>query len=544
MSVAGTGRAAVRWVTGNPLWAAATDAADAATDADAATAELRRPALLRFDSDTFMDDLAALLAADPAALAAHRAVPVGFRAAPPGAPDGYRPSPGRLKLYQPFHGDFNLVAASLVCGLIGLPDHTVRPGEGEQVGFVLRRADRTGELAWAHDPTGRGRRWAPVPMGMESAVIDGEEIFPMFPVGYRDADTGAPRRLHVGLVPTSSRETFRAAARAEAFPLEGSPPRGGRADDDPRWNAFDLGVVGPLADLRSLPARVRQPGLEEDASAHLLLDFADLLRRHIPRVWEALRTGTPPSRRGEAALYRALLSPAEPGTGQSWREALLSAAAQWAAITGETTEPVALRVNLRRSTITVRIAEEGDPPGAPSLQGLIRGAIADPVPPDGVPDGVDVPKIEPTGGAVYRIRCVYRRPKCAPFPTDVVSLPTEDFAIAPVFDPDAPARQIRIAMPVDTGIRDLRKFRKNVGFVLSNQLRGQMNRITDLKKALDGELGEEESWNLGVICQFSIPIITICALIVLMIFLSLLNIVFFWRAFFRICLPVPVRSRS
>ncbi len=66
-----------------------------------------------------------------------------------------------------------------------------------------------------------------------------------------------------------------------------------------------------------------------------------------------------------------------------------------------------------------------------------------------------------------------------------------------------------------------------------------MDRVTDLKKALDGEMADEERFDLGVLCQFSIPIITICALIVLMIIVCLLNIVFFWMPFFRICLPDP-----
>jgi len=39
--------------------------------------------------------------------------------------------------------------------------------------------------------------------------------------------------------------------------------------------------------------------------------------------------------------------------------------------------------------------------------------------------------------------------------------------------------------------------------------------------------------------SLSIPIITICAMIVLMIFLILLNIIFFWLPFFKICFPVP-----
>lgn len=44
---------------------------------------------------------------------------------------------------------------------------------------------------------------------------------------------------------------------------------------------------------------------------------------------------------------------------------------------------------------------------------------------------------------------------------------------------------------------------------------------------------------LGWICSFSIPLITICAFFVLSIFLSLLNIVFFWMAFIKICIPFP-----
>jgi hypothetical protein len=40
-----------------------------------------------------------------------------------------------------------------------------------------------------------------------------------------------------------------------------------------------------------------------------------------------------------------------------------------------------------------------------------------------------------------------------------------------------------------------------------------------------------------------LPIITICALILLIMIVFLLNIVFFWAPFFRVCLPVPLRSR-
>ena len=55
---------------------------------------------------------------------------------------------------------------------------------------------------------------------------------------------------------------------------------------------------------------------------------------------------------------------------------------------------------------------------------------------------------------------------------------------------------------------------------------------------MEGE-GSTEGWTIGWICSFSIPIITLCAFIVLNIFLSLLNIIFFWLPFLKICIPIP-----
>jgi len=97
---------------------------------------------------------------------------------------------------------------------------------------------------------------------------------------------------------------------------------------------------------------------------------------------------------------------------------------------------------------------------------------------------------------------------------------------------------------LDTGIADLRKLRKNVNFLISNQLRAQMNRVTSLKDALNGNFADGGSFNLGLICSFSIPIITICALLVLMIFVALLNIVFWWLPFLRICFPIALKAKN
>ena len=45
--------------------------------------------------------------------------------------------------------------------------------------------------------------------------------------------------------------------------------------------------------------------------------------------------------------------------------------------------------------------------------------------------------------------------------------------------------------------------------------------------------------NIGMICSLSIPIITICALILLMIIVSLLDFIFRWMPYFIMCFPIP-----
>jgi hypothetical protein len=125
---------------------------------------------------------------------------------------------------------------------------------------------------------------------------------------------------------------------------------------------------------------------------------------------------------------------------------------------------------------------------------------------------------------------------------DLVSDPSGPFAIAPFFDLDAPARPIHISLPADTSIAGLRKAKQNVSFMISNELRAQMDRVKNGKNALKGDMGPETQLDLGVICSMSIPIITICALMILMILISLLNIIFWWMPFFRICFPIPKAS--
>jgi hypothetical protein len=526
----------VQWVTAAPLWSDAT----APADHDARYQAMRKPALLRFASDTFMADVAQVLEHDPAELRDAVATPTSYRLPAPGETEP--PTPPTLKLYQAIHGHFNLVAASLVCRVPGLPEHEVHAAEKERVTFVLRLLDdKDGELAWVPGDA----NWVALAAHEVDRVRDGEDQLPLFPVSYEQDDR--TRKLFVGLVPTNGPETMKAdgalLAAADAN-VEGGPPA------DPRPAALTAKVTDPLRML--VDAKVEAPDLarpqdkpaivqamldtQVEASAFLLLDFAEFLHTHLG--WFASEPATAPADAKGAALWAQLAAPAQQGKPTSWRDALAAAWHDRLVLWGDSEAAPTLPVlNLHQPGLS-----------ADQLDGFVTAALPPQPPPDPARpatsiqgDTVEppaVPKIAAGSGARYLVRCVYERPQCGMFAPDAVSAPSEPFELAGYFDVDAPARSITIAMPLGTTIKDLRQARKSVNLMLGKELRAQMNRVASLKDALDGKFADGKSVDVGLICSFSIPIITICALLVLMIFISLLNIIFWWMPFLRICFPV------
>ena len=85
----------------------------------------------------------------------------------------------------------------------------------------------------------------------------------------------------------------------------------------------------------------------------------------------------------------------------------------------------------------------------------------------------------------------------------------------------------------------MRNLKPNVAFKVPPEIQQFMDKL-NLQGLLDGEAKKKAGIKFGMICGFSIPLITICAFIVLQIFLVLLHIVFFWLPFIRICIPFPV----
>ena len=76
----------------------------------------------------------------------------------------------------------------------------------------------------------------------------------------------------------------------------------------------------------------------------------------------------------------------------------------------------------------------------------------------------------------------------------------------------------------------------NCAFQVPGSLMGAMQGAS-LSGLMKGSGGGTRTFTLNWICGFNIPLITICAFFVLNIFLSLLNIIFFWLPFIKICIP-------
>lgn len=138
--------------------------------------------------------------------------------------------------------------------------------------------------------------------------------------------------------------------------------------------------------------------------------------------------------------------------------------------------------------------------------------------------------------ARYVLRAFIRVKQPGHCPPKIVWSPySEEFSIAPWFE-SGPGGPVPIMLP-DLTPDFFKNARPNVAFSVPARLANALNQ--DPKKILEGNGGNGSSFTLDWICGFNLPIITICAFFVLNIFLSLLNIVFFWLPFVKVCIPFP-----
>ena len=545
----------IQWVAPQPLWADFT--------AGQGREAFRRPALLRFSKDTFMEDLQQLLARRAVDLRAYiarpetwRAPTAGLDATPPAGPGG---AALPLRLYQPLHSRFYLLGAALTCRLPGRPDHTTHPEEGESIGFVIRRLEPLSQGGPVTDAAARkefawieGERpgWREV---TTAGLADGEQQLPLFPMAYADKDLR--RRLLAGLIPVGRRQEY---VSARVLPPDAQPSQ--PATDDPRVLDLRRQVIDPWAEqidgYDKLSAADKANAAIDFSfglgSALILLDFQNYLLQHAPEVGNAIRDQTPPVSGPALTLYTTLagtnLTNQNTGAVVKFTEAMRQAKLKETAFESATLQPSttpALPASFPRVSLlhaNARALMVKDSGGIRAIETLVTPALTTPAPVPGPRPPAKDP-VSPVGNVWFVARCVYRRPLCGVNHPPLVSEPSEPFQLASIFDSNAPARPSQVALPLDTTPAGLRKHDKSVAFMISDELAKQMARIKGLKELTEGEV-DGPGISLGMICSLSIPIITLCAFIVLMIFISLLNIIFWWLPFFRICFPIPMPAKG
>jgi hypothetical protein len=488
------------WLKPSPLWQA--DGGDVG-EADYA---FFRPRLLCYQTDDFVDAfLAAVAAPQPTALASALAAPAAV---------------GQdLKLFQPTHGCFYLVCATLSCRIPSFPDRQLDTAERENTFFVLRKLVGGAEYGWL--PDGAQKGWQPL-NGQARGLLAGEQRLPLAP-----APTAAGRAVWFGYLPAASAETYNVPPATLA--TAGSSP-------DPRVSelrARFVDVVKNLPTAADLAHTNPPPNVTRTMSVYLLLDLWEFLAEPavLPDVAAALRdnpTATFPNASAKAALMTFLRGQVLGGS-LTLAEALHQVALKRPALNQPAADPTTLGFGADFDLAGKTLDTEG-------LRARVEAALpADTRPP------TELPKLEPRAGARYVVRCVYERPQCELVP-HVVSRPSEPFQIAPFFDPDAPVRPVKIPLPTDVSVGGMRKFKKGVTFMISKSLNEKISQISGKERKLlsdDPELNAASSLDFAFVCSFSIQIIFIVAFFLLLMFVIILNLVFWWIAFFKICLPVP-----
>lgn len=474
--------------------------------------EFYQPALFELRSDDFMDAfLAAAAAPGVAALEAQRLAP---------------PAPGQSnKLFQPAHGCFYLVAASLCCREPGFPDRQVRRGDGERTGFVLRKLVGEREYAWVSASETFG--WQSL-NGNARSLKAGEERLPLFLVPLA---TG--RQIFCGYVPTSSSQTYNVPPSQLTVGTE----------DEPRVQELSSRFITPLyhpsAPDLSLLDSLDDNNVAWTTSVYLLLDLWEYLEVHLAAVAAAVASGAQTATfsgstaTGQGDLLAFLQKQSYKGS-LSLAAALQAVAAKAASLNAPGGGDLAA-LGFTEAAYNLKNTNDLDNTALDALRTAVKAAL----PPDGAPTAL--PKLDVSSQVRYVLRFVYERPQCQPAQVQV-SLPSQPFVFAPFFDAEAPGRPVRIPLPSDVSIAGLRKASKNVSFMMSNAMRKKMAMLLGKEATLlsdSPETNDDNGLDFAFICSFSIQIIFIVAFMLLLVFVVVFNIIFWWLAFFKICLPLP-----
>jgi len=560
----------VDWYSPAPLWSERLE--------NGTGDRLREPALVRFATDDFMGELQRVLETAPRALSGTLAE---------NSSDGETEEDAPLSFYQPAHERYYMATASLVCRERGLPDRAVDTTNDERTAFVLRRLEppENGETEEMSEYGWTGTAWKPVADPTE--VADAEQPLKMFPKSYAPQAPAeqmkGTRRVWAGLIPAGKRDTYETAPvrhdeligaiRGEADGSEGTngseaengdgaselPPKGDGLSD-PRKTKFTARVLGAFEGVREALKKESSAVTAADVRDPLVFAWLDLwqfLGEHFDGLQETIAADTPIGS-DDSDVLRVLDAINVSGL-NGWStatDALRAVAARENDVEGGTLSGVLTPSDLPlrnddsldrdalkdiiNGILADQVGDFGDDNDTPALQDVVDEQLSPLDDPSTLTGDLKPPATGATGGGQYVVRCLYERPNCPPQRRMLVSRRSKRFQLASFFDADAPARDVNITLP-SAAMADLRDSSQSVNLVFTKELRRQAERVQKitLDELQKGEVGEAPTVNIGMICSLSIPIITICALILLIIMVALLNIVFWWLPFFKICFPLP-----
>lgn len=480
-------------------------------------------------------------------------------------------------LRLPTHRAFHLVACEAVCDRLGLP--ALDPRRITSAGFVIRRVGSKREQAWMLEE-GEARGWEDAPTELRDPDLhrrlcangvlhkrdnvpaySGEEVHPLHVLPVTDGN-GKCHTLLYGFLPLGGfyflrdgNQAFTASGMTEVVDASARHlywPFGYRDTKNPTWspadskpvvagkptlaffellktllNRYHLGEPG-IADNGSLQRLCEQLYFYDDNTLHPTLknwSFDDSsVSAFAPyrqlSLWQYL-SGHSNNPAGNA-LVKWLIQQEDPrvsSTASAPLLTLLPAASGTGAL-----------------TLTLRLT----PADAQELRELLGQRLRDQA--LGKVREIPLPKFRQNPEDFYQV---------VPFVRAINDLGKEriqwvdsaqrslPFRVAAPFDPNA-SRPSIIQMPA---LADLKRgLAKGASiltpgdtFDLINSLKFNKGIGPDALPADPPPPGLGLQW----ICSFSLPVITLVAMILLMIMISLLNIVFFWLPWVRICLPFP-----
>jgi len=452
-----------------------------------------------------------------------------------------------VKLEQPVHRAFNLVLTDALCLVPGEP--RVDPARIDSAGLVVRREAAGGVEGWLKRG-GLALGWQPLPGG----AGDADSTYDPDPERRRARKLGANARL---LRRLDSLPGEADALAEDTAPLFAAPPEVAKATG----RTLLYGFLPVSSNERQEGDPPPPPFTAADVATRVpALLRADRATDDVPPAGEDVsvsqaqaRPESLPDAGGVRALVDALNYLAQEAgafTGEAY-VAPLTAVLRGVPLTGAATDNLFDLLALAYAILIER-REDLDataiemPDAWPRLTADIFERLVEAIHAAMVSRWQ---RLAPAAArfdqadARYQVRCFIRVDPGDGCPPRIVwSPPSPAFTIKPWYESgEAPPIQVELPALTPERMRDLKP---NVAFKVPPEIQQFMDKL-NLQGLLDGEAKKKAGVKFGMICGFSIPLITICAFIVLQIFLVLLHLAFFWLPFVRICIPFPaVTSES